>query len=375
MKTKAIWFQPIFFILLSSLFLTACSSPPPQPIKLGLAINLSGRGGMAGEEIRDGALLATRQINEQGGIKGRPLELIIKDDKNSDQGIKEADQALIDAGVLAIIGHSYSSNTVKAHPLVTSQDTLLITAYTATTKLSQQDDLFLRTSVDCHLYGQKLAALLSNEKLSNISVLMDMSNSAFVLDYLHYIEKYYQGTINRVELESRQDADWPSLIQQLLDPEPQAIIMLTEATMTAVALQKLYDKRFSGPRFGTVWTQTPSLLKFAGVAAAEDFRIITFLDPQNTLPAYQQFAQDMEEAFHKPATPRSSRGYELVSILAQALRQCHEFTAQELKAKLLAGQFTTLLGQVAFDQFGDVKRPVYQVTIKDGVFQTIGEIN
>jgi len=76
-------------LTLAVCFLFICScNPPPEPIKIGLAINLSGRGGEAGEHIRDGALLAIEKVNVRGGINGRPLELLVRDDENSDEGIR-----------------------------------------------------------------------------------------------------------------------------------------------------------------------------------------------------------------------------------------------------------------------------------------------
>ena len=104
-----------------------------EPIKIGLSINLSGRGGTAGEHIRDGALLAVDEVNNNGGINGRPLLLLVRDDENSDEGIRKADASLVKEGVVAVIGHSYSSNTVKAYPYITSHNILMITGYTATT--------------------------------------------------------------------------------------------------------------------------------------------------------------------------------------------------------------------------------------------------
>ena len=74
---------------------TSCKQPPQPPIKIGLSVNLSGTGGTAGEHIRDGALLAVDHINTHGGINGRPLELLIRDDENSDDGIQKADESLI----------------------------------------------------------------------------------------------------------------------------------------------------------------------------------------------------------------------------------------------------------------------------------------
>jgi len=358
------------FLLLS--FVTSCDQQQP-PIKIGLAINLSGRGGEAGEHIRDGAILAVDNVNRAGGINGRPLELLIRDDQNSEEGIREADESLIEEGVVAIIGHSLSSNTIKAYPLVTSRDTILITAYTASTELSGQDDLFFRTSVDCALYGQKTASLLQQREARSVAFLMDMTNSAFVLDYIHQVRKHFSGPVTEVQFNSREEADWDRIISELLEPRRDAVVLLTEASMTGVALQKIAATDFNGSRIATLWTQTPGLLRHAG-NSVEGLSIITFIDPENQRPAYLSFAREIEEKFHKKATARSTRAYELVMILADALGRCPAINSGELKKALLTGEYDTLMGNVKFDRYGDVLRPVYEVIVREKQFRNNGEI-
>ena len=355
-------------------FLFFCScAPPPEPIKIGLTINLSGRGGEAGEHIRDGAMLAVEEINKRGGINGRPLELLVRDDQNSAEGIRQADLSLIENGVAAIIGHSYSTNTVKAYPIVTSRNTLLLTPYSATSQLSGKDDFFLRTTVDNVLFTSKTGVLLERQNASSVAVLMDMTNPAFVLDWFSNLKNHFSGTLFPVKFDSRDEADWPLIIAELLHPQPDAIVMLTEASMTGIALQKLRDKGYNGPRIGTTWTQAPGLFKFAG-PAAEGFSIVTFIDPDNQRQEYLNFSRKMTTNFNKPANGRSVRAYEIVMILADALGRCREITTKELKQNLLSGQYRTLMGDVGFDRFGDVVRPVYEVVVHKGRFRTRGEI-
>jgi len=349
-----------------------CSSPR-QPIKIGLAINLSGRGGAAGEHIRNGAMLAVEEIHNNGGVRGRPLELLVQDDENSEAGIRRADEALLDEKVAVIFGHSYSANTLKAYPLVTGRDTLLVTAYTATTKLSGKDDLFLRTSVDCALYGRKLASLLDRRQIPSIAVLMDMSNPGFVIDYLEQLRKHYRGTIATASFESRRNADWSSLIESLLSSEPAAVLLLTEASMGGIAAQKLRGRAFQGPLLATLWVQTPELFR-AGGPAVEGMSIVTFIDPDNNRPEFQNFSRKMKNRFNQTATARSSRACEMIHILADALERCPTITTANLKTALLAGEYQTLMGRVRFDRFGDVDRPIYEVVVRNGAFHTVGEL-
>lgn len=364
----------ICFLLFPLVFLCLSSCRQAQePIKIGLAINLSGRGGEAGEDIRDGALLAVDRLNNSGGINGSPLELLIRDDKNTDEGVREADESLIANGVLAIIGHSQSSNTLKSYPFVTSHNTLLITAYTATTKLSGQDDLFIRTSVDCELYGEKTATLLKRKEAHSVAFLMDMANSAFVLDYADRVKQHYSGPVTEVKFNSRVQADWTQIIKDLLEPQTDAIVLLTEASMTGVALQKLSTAGYTGDCVGTVWAHTPSLIRHAG-NSADDFSLISFVNPENSSSDYASFAREIEEKFHKKATARSTRAYEIVMILASALKRSESISSEALKKAVLAGQYDTLMGHVRFDQYGDVVRPVYEVVVRGKKFYNNGEI-
>jgi branched-chain amino acid transport system substrate-binding protein len=52
-----------------------------QPIRIGLIFPLTGGSSDMGNSARVGAEVAVREINEVGGYLGRPLELVIRDDK------------------------------------------------------------------------------------------------------------------------------------------------------------------------------------------------------------------------------------------------------------------------------------------------------
>lgn len=360
----------LVFLVASLLCVYSCTRQQP-PIKIGLSINLSGLGGAAGEHIRDGALLAVDEVNGAGGIHGRPLELLVRDDQNTDAGIRKTDESLIGEGVVAVFGHSYSLSTVKAYPVVTGHNTLLITAYTATTELSGKDDLFLRTSVDCILYGKKTAALLKKRGIHSVAYLMDMSNSAFVLDYVQQTRKYCSAQSHGVSFDSRSQVEWNRIIHDLLEPDPEAIVFLTEASMTGVALQKLEAAGYTGLRVATTWAQTPGLIRYGG-SSTEDLVIVTYVDPDNGRQEYLDFFHAMEKNFQRKATSRSTRAYEIIMILADALKRCPAVNSPELKKALLSQKYETLIGPLQFDQYGDAVRPMYEVVVRDGQFHRHG---
>ncbi len=368
------WKLLLSFSLLCVVFLSSCDSArPPAPVLLGLAINLSGRGGAAGEDIRDGAILAVNTINSTGGINGRPLQLLIRDDRNTPEGIRSSDQSLVSEGVRVIIGHSTSGNTLLSYPFVTAKGVLLITPYASTNKLSGKDDLFVRTQVTCELYGRKAAVLFERHAIRSVALLMDMSNADFVVDWQKSMKKYYHGRVDAVMFNSRKQVRWTEIISSLLAMKTDAVLLLTEASMSGIALQKLQAAGYDGARFATIWADTPELLRYAG-GSAEGLRIITFIDPDNDRADYQRFSKAMEKSFHKKATARSSRAYEVIFILADALKRSEGNSAAALKKSLLNSEYNTILGRLRFDTYGDVVRPIYEVLVHDNQFQSNGTL-
>lgn len=362
---------PIF--LFAVLFIVSCHKEPPV-IQIGMSINLSGRGGLAGEYIRDGALLAVRETNEQGGIQGRKLRLLVKDDKNTREGIRQADSALTAEGVEVIIGHSISQNTVAAYPFLMDREILLITPYAATTQLSGKDDLFLRTCVDNAQYGKALASLFRRDGIDNIAFLLDKSNDAFTSDYAQQIEKYFPGQTNSVTFNSKKQNNWDAILNGLLSGNPEAIMLLTEVNMTGLAAQKLRNKGYKGKLIGSLWCQTPDLIRLGG-KAVENFIIISFIDPQSNNPRLKKFNEKFSNVFNRPASARSIRSYELMKVLVQALQSCNKFDANEIKMRLITGQYKTLMGTIGFDKNGDVIRPIYEIHIVNGQYKTVGILN
>ncbi len=345
----------------------------PEPVRIGLSINLTGHGGTAGEYIREGAMLAVQEVNAGGGVHGRPLELLVRDDRNTREGVLQADRELVEAGVRIIIGHVASQNTVYAHDYLMPRGVLLFTPYTATTRLTAQDDLFFRTAVDNSHYGRGMARLLRDKGAHRVSVLMDMTNPSFVVDYVGQTRRHSDADLREVRFDPRLALDWDTIVAELLLPGPDAIVSLAEVSMTGIAAQKLRDAGYEGPLIASLWAQTPDLMRYGG-AAVEGMSLLTFIDPQNQRPAFRRFSRIMQERLNRPANARSSRAYEAVMILAEALRRSPEPSVAALKQALLIGRFETLLGTVSFDAFGDVDRPLYEIQVRDGSFVTVGSL-
>lgn len=145
----------IVLAFLLTFFQAGCSKP--EPILIGFSGQLSGAYADLGIKGRDGVSLAVEKINASGGIYGRPVKLLIRDDKGTPDGARTADRELIDAGVVAIIGHMTSSQAMAAMEVIETAGVVLISPTATTEELtgkwgfsSSQKPDFSRIAAEIH---------------------------------------------------------------------------------------------------------------------------------------------------------------------------------------------------------------------------------
>ena len=95
----------------AGLFASAGGAVAQEPIKIGLTVTLSPPGSVSqGVQVRDGAEVAVKMINDAGGVLGRPLELIVEDTQGIPEKARAAVEKLITRDkVIAVTGEHQSS--------------------------------------------------------------------------------------------------------------------------------------------------------------------------------------------------------------------------------------------------------------------------
>lgn len=89
-----------------------CSEGEEEPIYIGVAGPLSAPNG---ESMKLAAQMAAAEINAAGGIDGRTIEFVFKDDGGDPQKAAEVARDLaLDTRVVAVIGHLQSGASIKA---------------------------------------------------------------------------------------------------------------------------------------------------------------------------------------------------------------------------------------------------------------------
>ena len=100
--------------------LAGCSNSIPDVIKIGAAQPLTGNRAGRGQDLLNGVKLAVDEINKAGlKVKGKfvTLELVAVDDRASPETGVEVAKQLVEAGVVAVVGHLNSGVSIAAAPV------------------------------------------------------------------------------------------------------------------------------------------------------------------------------------------------------------------------------------------------------------------
>src|SRR5687768_17885237 len=109
-------------ILFAVLLAGAALAHAADPIKIGLVAALSGPSAQSGEAITRGLTVAIDEINAGGGVLGRKLELVRRDDESSPpKGVSAARELIYQEKVAAIFGGLDTPVSLAFIPIVNKE--------------------------------------------------------------------------------------------------------------------------------------------------------------------------------------------------------------------------------------------------------------
>ena len=108
----------------------------PEPILLGLDAAMSGGAGQSGEAIKRGLVIALEEINKAGGVLGRPLELVIRDNRGlPDRGVDNINQLAELDDLVAVVGGIHTPVAVAELKAVHDNELIYLAPWAAGTQL------------------------------------------------------------------------------------------------------------------------------------------------------------------------------------------------------------------------------------------------
>jgi branched-chain amino acid transport system substrate-binding protein len=123
---KGIGILALLSVFLLSGFVVTTPVAAQETIKIGCVFSITGRASFLGEPESKTAKMIAEEVNANGGINGRMIELIIEDSQGDETRAVNAVKGLIRKNVIAIIGPSTSGSTMAVKDICNQRQVPLI---------------------------------------------------------------------------------------------------------------------------------------------------------------------------------------------------------------------------------------------------------
>ncbi|KAM9863260.1 branched-chain amino acid ABC transporter substrate-binding protein [Leucobacter sp. BZR 635] len=318
------------------------------PIKLGMLAPFSGSEAAFGDYMKFGAQLAIDEINADGGVDGRDLELVTEDDGcDATQAVSAANK-LVSAGVHASVGGYCSGATLPTLPVFEAAGVPMVIPAANSTKLVGQGAFLINGTGT----QQAAAAIAYAEKLGSKNVVLIDDNTDYSVDLANSFEEQ-AGDLNIVKRESvnPDEKDFAANINSVLGVSPDFIYWTGYYQAGGLLIDQLRSSGYDGIVLVGDGSVDAQLSAIAGPAIDNVFG--TFTRTPDMLEGGDKWVAAYTELAKADPGPYSMQTYEAVKVIAEAMGEAGGTDAEAVNKALGAmSGFPLLSGDLTFAEDG-----------------------
>jgi branched-chain amino acid transport system substrate-binding protein len=369
---KKVWIGLVILAIALLLIVFAVSQKQrePEKIRIGIIAPLSGDSAKYGADIKRGYDLAVKEINQDGGIKGRKIELIYEDDEGKPEKAVAAAQKLIQHDkVIAILGPLWSSPTLAVAPIAEKNKVVLLSSGASSPKITNAGDYIFRNEISDAYGAAETATLFFKTGFKKIAILY--INNDFGIGFRDVVKQIYQelgGEVTATEAFEQDEKDFRTQLLKIKESNPGAVLIVSYKEAILI-LRQMRELEIKKQVLSTALFEDPEIIEKVGdLSEGVLYTYYGTFDPKRGDVKVQEFMNNFKEKYGVNPEYYAPIGYDAVKILAHAIEK-GGFTSEQIKNALYqVKDFPGLSGTTSFDENGDVIKPVILKTVRKGQF-------
>jgi branched-chain amino acid transport system substrate-binding protein len=249
---------------------------PAGAVRIGLIAPLTGGSSDFGNSVRLGAELAVKEINESGGLLGRPLELVTRDDKaNPDEGRKVSEELVLKEKVDFTIGFCNTGVAMKALDVFQNNRHLLMVPCSqgtaVTTKYPPAESYIFRVAPPDNINARFLInEIVERRKIKRVAIFADTTGygEGGVKDLTAELTKHNLAPVSVIRF-ALGVTSLTDEMRKARDAGAEAIVVYTVGPEQAVAAKSRVEAGWKVPYFAPWPLSFRSVLEKAGADVLE----------------------------------------------------------------------------------------------------------
>jgi branched-chain amino acid transport system substrate-binding protein len=378
---KRLWSSLAALLLLASA--TACGDDSTDhgddPLRIGAILSLTGNYAPLGSEDKKAVELAVQQINSAGGLLGRQIELIVRDDRSQPEQSVLSFNELKGSDVAAVIGSPFSNSALATIPQVDRDKLPYVSLTPADEQVNPIHPYVFVVPATSATYADRILQYYQAQGFTKVAVAHDSRSSYANAGTAGTRAKAAEHGITLVADEEFQTSttEFSAILNHVKASGAQALTVWSTGA-PAVAFAKQYATAglgiplmFTGSQASTLWLK-PTGAAAEGVYVASSIAVVG-----DALPAGPQ--KSAIEAMSVPFTSQygypppqfAADGYTGVKLLAAAVTKADSADPVKIRDAFEGLSLTTPNGTYAYtatDHAGLTADFISINVVKDGTF-------
>jgi branched-chain amino acid transport system substrate-binding protein len=293
-----------------------------DPIRIGVCAVLSGTNAAHGEFYKEGIELWANEVNEEGGILGRKVELVYEDAGETDQtAVNACVKALSTDNIVALTTDYASSATVLCAPEILKYEIPYIGCASSSSVMNLNNPyIWFNRMTDVQVSPAMVTA--SKERLG-------MKNPALI----YVADTYGQGMADQVKLAIENDPDlnlaveiscnpdekqYTPYLTQIINSGADGIIAIHHQEQAALVMKQIEAMDIQLPMMGCSQYATALAYETAGESANGWYSLADWSDGTES-PVGQAFLAAYKQAYNKSPDFTTVCAYDAGLILEDAI--------------------------------------------------------
>lgn len=349
------------------------------PIRVGQIVSLTGNYSPLGSENKKSVELAVEQINNAGGVLGRTIELIVRDDKSQPDQSVLAFNDLKGQDVAAVIGSPFSNSALATIPLVDREKIPYLSPSPADEQVDPVHPYVFMVPATAATYGERILQYFQGIGVTRVAVAHDTKSSYAVAGFTGMREKAGQYGVTLVASEEFQTTatEFGAVFNRTRSAGAQALVVWATGA-PAVALTKQYASAGLGIPLVLTGAQASKLFldpvgpAAEGVVVASSIGVVgQFLPDGKQKEAINELATAFQDRHGYPPPQFAQDGYSAVKLLVAAIEKAGGADRAKIKDALEGLTLLTPNGKYTYsgtDHSGLRGEFIAITTVRGGAF-------
>jgi branched-chain amino acid transport system substrate-binding protein len=339
-------------------------------IPIAMVGPITGDQASIGEQMRQGAEMATADINAAGGVLGEQLSLSIEDDACDPRQAVAAANKVAGEGVVFVVGHYCSATSIAASDVYNEERILEISPGSTNPLYTERglDNVFRACGRDDQqaTVAAEYVAKMFPDKV--IGITNDTTSPGTTLSDVFQAKLHELGITEAARLTvTKGDMDFSSIVTRLKEAGVQVLYHAAYHKEAALILRQAREQGMDDLR---IISNDDMIVQdyWSIVGEQGNGSMFTFQADPRLDPVAAAVVARFKEAGYDPAG-YTLYSYAAVQIYAQAATAAGATSGDALIAAMRGRTFDTVLGPMSFDEKGDPTTAAYRVyEWKDGTY-------